>query len=96
MLSRVLRRRLVKVSWIVSLDVAVKSLTMTLAPAQVLLRWAIQRGMAVIPKSNSSDRLVQNLQSEDFELSEDDMKAISGLNINLRVCFHTLSMAQQD
>ncbi|KAJ3880816.1 NADP-dependent oxidoreductase domain-containing protein [Lentinula edodes] len=54
-------------------------------PAQVLLRWAIQRGMAVIPKSNSSDRLVQNLQSEDFELSEDDMKAISGLNINLRL-----------
>ncbi|KAJ3725587.1 NADP-dependent oxidoreductase domain-containing protein [Lentinula guzmanii] len=53
--------------------------------AQVLLRWAIQRGMAVIPKSNSPDRLVQNLQSEDFELSEDDMKAISALNINLRL-----------
>ncbi|KAJ4485806.1 NADP-dependent oxidoreductase domain-containing protein [Lentinula aciculospora] len=54
-------------------------------PAQVLLRWAIQRGLAVIPKSNSPERLVLNLQSEDFELSDADMKAISALNINLRL-----------
>jgi D-xylose reductase len=54
-------------------------------PAQVLLRWATQQGLAVIPKSNDKERLVQNLHCEDFKLSEADMKAISGLNINLRL-----------
>lgn len=55
------------------------------APAQVLLRWAVQQGLAIIPKSNSHERLVQNLQVESFELSEADIKALSSLNINLRV-----------
>ena len=55
------------------------------APAQVLLRWALQRGLAVIPKSNSHDRLVQNLAVTHFDLPEEDIKALSALNINLRV-----------
>lgn len=42
--------------------------------------------MAVIPKSNSHERLVENLDCVGFDLSEDDLKAISKLNINLRVC----------
>ncbi|KAJ8453588.1 hypothetical protein ONZ51_g13513 [Trametes cubensis] len=54
-------------------------------PAQVLLRWALQQGLAVIPKSNNHQRLVQNLACTTFELSEEDMKTISGLNINLRL-----------
>ncbi|CDO72972.1 hypothetical protein BN946_scf185007.g26 [Trametes cinnabarina] len=54
-------------------------------PAQVLLRWALQRGVAVIPKSNKHERLVQNLAVTTFELSEQDMKTISGLNSNLRL-----------
>ena len=58
------------------------------APAQVLLRWALQQGLAVIPKSNNHQRLVQNLACTTFELSEEDMKTISGLNINLRVSHH--------
>jgi len=53
--------------------------------AQVLLRWATQRGVAVIPKSNSHHRLLENLHVTDFDLSEADMKAISSLNINLRL-----------
>jgi len=53
--------------------------------AQVLLRWAVQQGLAVIPKSNNHDRLIQNLQVADFELSDADMKALSSLNINLRL-----------
>jgi len=53
-------------------------------PAQVLLRWATQRGIAVIPKSNSPERVVQNLNSVDFDLKEDEIKAISGLDKNLR------------
>ncbi|KAI0361410.1 Aldo/keto reductase [Trametes cingulata] len=54
-------------------------------PAQVLLRWALQQGLAVIPKSNNHQRLVQNLACTLFELPEEDMKAISSLNINLRL-----------
>lgn len=42
--------------------------------------------MAVIPKSNSEKRLVENLDCVGFDLSEEDLKAISKLNINLRVC----------
>ncbi|OBZ79529.1 putative NAD(P)H-dependent D-xylose reductase xyl1 [Grifola frondosa] len=53
--------------------------------AQVLLRWALQQGIAVIPKSNNHHRLVQNLASADFTLTDADMQAISGLNINLRL-----------
>jgi D-xylose reductase len=53
-------------------------------PAQVLLRWATQRGLAVIPKSNNPERLQQNLEVTNFDLSEKDLVAISGLDRNLR------------
>ena len=56
-----------------------------LATAQVMLRWATQRGIAVIPKSNNYDRLAANLQCNTFDLSESDIKKISALNISLRV-----------
>jgi len=53
-------------------------------PAQILLRWATQRGIAVIPKSNNAERLAQNLASDGFDLSEDEIKHISSLNQNIR------------
>lgn len=53
-------------------------------PSQVLLRWATQRGLAVIPKSNNQGRLEQNLHVCDFDLAEEDIKAISALDRNLR------------
>ncbi|EJT99960.1 Aldo/keto reductase [Dacryopinax primogenitus] len=53
-------------------------------PAQVLLRWATQRGIAVIPKSNNQKRLEQNLHCIDFNLSPEQIKEISSLNHNLR------------
>ncbi|KAK3214258.1 hypothetical protein GRF29_28g2522865 [Pseudopithomyces chartarum] len=52
--------------------------------AQVLLRWATQRGLAVIPKSNDPKRLAQNLDVVNFELGEDEIQKISDLNINLK------------
>jgi D-xylose reductase len=52
--------------------------------AQVVLRWGVQRGTAVIPKSTHIERLRENCQLFDFELSADDMHAISGLNRNRR------------
>ncbi|KAF6766675.1 NADP-dependent oxidoreductase domain-containing protein [Ephemerocybe angulata] len=54
-------------------------------PAQVLLRWATQQGLAVIPKSNSETRLLENLDCVEFNLEEADIKAISSLNKNLRL-----------
>jgi len=53
-------------------------------PAQILLRWASQRGIAVVPKSNNKERLIENLDSE-FEMDEADIKQISTLNCNLRL-----------
>ena len=53
-------------------------------PAQVVLRWAIQRGTAVIPKTSRPQRLVENLALFDFELDVDEMNAISALNCNRR------------
>jgi 2,5-diketo-D-gluconate reductase A len=52
--------------------------------AQVVLRWHIQRGVAVIPKSNSMDRITENMNVFDFELTGDEMAAISALNSGFR------------
>ncbi|KAH9982826.1 Aldo/keto reductase [Lactifluus volemus] len=54
-------------------------------PAQVLLRWATQRGIAVIPKTNDVQRLFSNLDCTSFDLTEGEIDAISTLNINLRL-----------
>jgi diketogulonate reductase-like aldo/keto reductase len=50
------------------------------SPAQVLLRWCVQRGIPVIAKSTHQDRLAQNAQIFDFELSDDDMAALDALD----------------
>jgi len=52
--------------------------------AQILLRWATQRGLAVIPKSNNPERLLQNLEVTSFDLEEKELDKISGLDRNLR------------
>jgi diketogulonate reductase-like aldo/keto reductase len=48
-------------------------------PAQVVLRWHIQRGDIVFPKSVSSDRVQSNFELFDFDLTEDDMEAVTAL-----------------
>ena len=52
--------------------------------AQVVLRWGLQRGTSVIPKTTKPERLSENLALAGFELSQDEMAAISGLNKNRR------------
>ena len=52
--------------------------------AQVLLRWATQRGVAVIPKSNDQGRLRQNLDVTGWELEGSEVEEISGLDRGLR------------
>ncbi len=52
--------------------------------AQILLRWGLQRGTAVIPKSSQLKRLRENIDVFDFSLSDAEMSAISALNRNRR------------
>lgn len=54
------------------------------SPAQVLLRWATQRGVAVIPKSNNQGRLQANLDLTGWDLTPSELKEISGLDKGLR------------
>ena len=54
------------------------------SPAQVLLRWSTQRNVAVIPKSNNRDRLAQNLDVTEWDLSEGEVEELSGLDKGLR------------
>ena len=53
-------------------------------PAQVVQRWAIQRGTAIVPKTTRTSRLRENLNLFDFELSADEMSQITGLDRNRR------------
>ena len=53
-------------------------------PAQVVLRWGVQRGTAVVPKTGRPERLAENLALFDFELSADEMASFSALNCNRR------------
>ena len=53
-------------------------------PAQVLLRWGVQRGTAVVPKTSQPKRLKENISLFDFSLSEEHMLIIDGLNKNHR------------
>lgn len=48
--------------------------------AQVLLRWAIERGIAVIPKTSKEERLKENMDIFNFSLDDDDMKEIAELD----------------
>lgn len=49
-------------------------------PAQVVLRWHVQQGLVVIPKSNDPERIAQNLDLFSFELSADDMASLATLD----------------
>lgn len=50
--------------------------------AQVILRWHLQRGTVVIPKSTHIERMKENFEVFDFELLPEDMKVIAGLDKN--------------
>ena len=54
-------------------------------PAQVALRWGIQRNTVVIPKSTHKERVHENIGIFDFALSQEEMSAIAGLDRHLRL-----------
>lgn len=55
------------------------------SPAQIVIRWHIQLGRVVLPKSITPSRIQENFNVYDFELSSDDMSAISALATNVRI-----------
>jgi diketogulonate reductase-like aldo/keto reductase len=53
-------------------------------PAQAMLRWGLQHGRSVIPKSTKPSRIAENIDVFDFELSTDEMATIDGLDTDRR------------
>jgi alcohol dehydrogenase (NADP+) len=53
-------------------------------PAQVLIRWAVERDTVVIPKSTNPGRIEENFRSAKLNLDDDDMKQIAGLDLHYR------------
>jgi diketogulonate reductase-like aldo/keto reductase len=53
-------------------------------PAQVMLRWGLQHGRSVIPKSTKPSRIAENIDVFDFELTGDELAAIDGLDTGRR------------
>jgi 2,5-diketo-D-gluconate reductase A len=58
------------------------------SPAQVILRWHMQKGNVAIPKSATPARIVENISIFDFELDESDMLAIDLLDRGNRLGPH--------
>lgn len=50
------------------------------SPAQVLIRYCLQKGWVPLPKSVHKDRILENTQLYDFEISSDDMATLDGLD----------------
>lgn len=56
--------------------------------AQVIIRWDIQSGVVVIPKSSNKSRIWENFSVWDFQLDEEDMRCIAQLDKNQRIGYH--------
>ena len=63
------------------------------SPAQVMIRWALERGQTVIPKSSRPLRIEKNAEVFDFSLNEGQMRTLNGLDQGLRFCPNPLDMA---
>ncbi|MFH1917444.1 MAG: aldo/keto reductase [Nanoarchaeota archaeon] len=57
------------------------------SPAQLLIRWAIQHDVVVIPKSSKERRIKENADVFDFTISLEDMQAMDAYNENCRFCW---------
>jgi diketogulonate reductase-like aldo/keto reductase len=52
-----------------------------------MLRWCVQRGLVVLPKSVTPDRIKENFAIFDFELDAEDMKKLAKQDQDLRTCW---------
>jgi len=66
------------------------------SPAQICIKWQIQRGNTVVPKSVTPSRIVENADLFDFELSEDDMKVVESFHRNWRACLPKVTVDGKD
>lgn len=66
------------------------------SPAQVLIRFQVQRNVIVIPKSVTAQRIQSNFQVFDFELSNEEMKTLLGFKENFRCCPMEWSLNHKD
>lgn len=64
------------------------------SPAQIILRWDIQEGNIVIPKTLNTEHMAQNIDIFDFELTEGDMESIANMDSGTR--YFTLTLEQQE
>ena len=64
------------------------------SPAQIILRWDIQEGNIVIPKTLNTEHMAQNIDVFDFELTEGDMECIANMDSGTR--YFTLTLEQQE
>jgi len=60
------------------------SYRLNVSSAQVVLKWALERGVSLVTKSGDIDRLAQNLDLFSFQLSDQDIKQIGEMDRNLR------------
>jgi diketogulonate reductase-like aldo/keto reductase len=56
-------------------------------PSQILLRWAIQQNIPVIPKTIKESRIIENSQIFNFSLSDSQLNTLNQMNINYRYCW---------
>jgi diketogulonate reductase-like aldo/keto reductase len=57
------------------------------SPAQIMIRWCIESGFVVLPKTTHKARLKENMEVFDFKLDSNDMKQLSKLEKNYRTCW---------
>lgn len=55
--------------------------------AQLILRWALQHNIVIIPKSVTKSRIIENANLYDFNISDEDMKILDSLNQDFRTCW---------
>ena len=53
----------------------------------MLIRWALQHNLVVIPKSSNPSRIRENADVFDFEITDEDVRSLDGFNENLRTCW---------
>jgi len=58
-----------------------------LSSALVLLRWALQKGTAIIPKSKEEARIIENLKVFDFQLDQSEIDLLDALNDGHKFCW---------
>jgi len=63
------------------------------SPAQIMIRWAVEHDMVVIPKSKNPERIAQNLDVLDFKIDKNDMALLDNLNEDLRTCWDPTNAA---